>query len=99
MNRKCCKIDAFTNTLDPIPFSTYGQFDTFTDGQLSECLNFGLHGLITVKIWKTGSNGWLGEYLKIYLENRGYYHCEITNWLDDSTGYSLELFLDCEYFY
>ena len=94
--KSCCKIYPFDNS--PTPFYTYGQLDTFTDLYLSECLNFGLHGLLSVKIFKTSTDGWLGEYLKIYLKHRGYYHCAITDWLDDSVGYSLELFLDCQYF-
>ena len=92
-NGKCCKIDPFAST--NLPFEV-GKLTSFIDEQLYECLNFGLNGLKSVKISVFGPDGWLGEYMKIYLKNKGQYFCEITNWLGDGPGNSQ--ILNCKYY-
>ena len=71
--------------------------DTFIEGELSECEDFGLKRLTSVKVWMYDTNGWLGEFLKIYLDNQGQFNCLITQWLDDDPNYDQELSLECTF--
>ena len=90
-NSICCKVEPnselyFTNTTD-----------VFIGEELSECQDFGLKRLSNVKISMYGTNGWLGEYLKIYLDNQGHFNCLITLWLDNNPKFDLEMSLNCTF--
>ena len=77
-----------------------------TDTDLQDCQDFGLTKLPGVKVRLLDStdpwlDGWLGESLKIYLENLRYFICPITKWLDDDQNGDQaplqELDLECVY--
>ena len=42
-----------------------------------------------------GTDGWLGEYLKIYLDNQGHFNCPIASWMDSDKDQ--ELSLECTF--
>ena len=90
-NSDCCKLEPnsevyFTNTTD-----------IFRGEKLSECQDFGLKRLSNVKVSMFGTNGWLGEYLKIYLDNQGHFNCLITSWLDNNPKFDQEMSLNCTF--
>ena len=97
----CCKLEPSPTT----HFNLNG-LDTLTDTDLQDCQDFGLTKLPGVKVRLLDStdpwlDGWLGESLKIYLENLGYFICPITKWLDDDQNGDQpplqELDLECVY--
>ena len=91
----CCDITNFDNP-NYNDFEA-GKVDIFEKATLLDCEDFDLIGLQSMTMKIIGTDGWLGEYLKIYLDNGGHYHCKIEAWVDD---YLPDLVLDsntCEF--
>ena len=94
----CCNLEPSCDLDSCQEYFNLDSTDTFIKEELSECQDFGLKSLTSVKVWMYDTNGWLGEYLKIYLDNQGHYNCLITKWLDDNPNYDQELSLECTYY-
>ena len=88
-NSNCCKVD-------PLPENFSTNNTNIRNNELSECRNFELSRITSVRIWISGTNGWLGEHLRIYLDIQGHYYCPITDWLDGD-GDNQELSLECTF--
>ena len=95
-----CSEDSNCCNLEPPSTEDYyfavDSTDTFIEEKLSECQDFGLKRLTGVKVsMYDDDDGWLGEYLKIYLANQGHYNCPINKWLDNDDDQ--ELSLECTF--
>ena len=86
---QCC----YMFTID-LPYNQFrrGLIEGFTGRQLEECENFGiLNGTVTqMKVTHSGPDGWLGEYIRLLLDNGVYFQCDINDWLDDGDHVYLE---------
>ena len=95
---KCCFMTDF-NIPNHDDFK-YGAIDIYEGANLLDCENFLLFGFQSITLSLVGTNGWLGEYLKIHLENGYIYECKIEDWLDDNDPYLSYAVLDkntCNY--
>ena len=95
---KCCFMANF-DIPDHDDFKS-GAVDIYEGADLLDCENFHLVGFQSITLTLMGSNGWLGEYFKIYLENGYIYDCKIEDWLDDNEPYLSSAVLDkntCNY--
>ena len=86
---QCC----FMYTTD-LPYDQFrrGLIEGFTGRQLEECENFSImYGTVTeMKVTHSGPDGWLGEYIRLLLENGTYFQCNINDWMDDGDHVYLE---------
>ena len=81
-NGECCT----TNRLDnPGQEFRHGKLDTFQGTVLGQCSNYNLNGLSKVQIKLSGTDGWYGTFLRVYLDNDIIYHCPINQWIDNSS--------------
>ena len=94
-NSQCCKLEPSQEDEEHFQKDA---LDSFTDGNLLECQGFGITSLENVKIYMYDTNGWLGEYVKIYFESyQGNYDCPIDQWLDNAADAVQELNLECTF--
>ena len=78
----CCLIDTLSN--GNINFML-GAIDDFFGPDLQGCENFEMpnNELKLLKISHRGYDAWLGEFINVSLDSGVYFHCEITQWLDN----------------
>ena len=73
-----------------------GKQDSFGNKYLKGCQDFHLHGLKSVKMWMVGSDGWLGDWAFIGLNNNKIaYYCPISERLDDDGT----IYISCSYWF
>ena len=86
---QCC----YMYTTD-LPYDQFrrGLIEGFTGRQLEECENFSiLNDTVTeMKVTHSGPDGWLGEYIRLLLDNGTYFQCNINDWMDDGDHVYLE---------
>ena len=81
-NGQCCTTDRLDN---PGQEFQRGKLDTFEGSVLGQCSNYNLNGLSKVQVKLSGTDGWYGTFLKVYLNNDIIYHCPINQWIDNSS--------------
>jgi len=89
----CCS----TTTLDnPGDDFKRGAANTFTNPKgLGECLTTAMTGPIRATLSKTGSDGWYVDWAQVQLARGVFHTCNFTSWLDDASGYSREITVEC----
>ena len=70
--------------------------DTYTNPKgLGECLTTAMSGPITATLSKDGSDGWYVDWAQVQLAGGVLHTCNFTSWLDDASGYSREIAVQC----
>ena len=67
--------------------------DTFTN--LGECLTTAMSGPITATLSKDGSDGWYVNWAQVQFAGGFLHTCNFTSKLDDASGYSREITVQC----
>ena len=57
-----------------------GAIDRYSGDQLGSCSDFEAHDITSVVITHKGGDGWLGEYLKFYLDDK-VFNCPLRKWV------------------
>ena len=57
-----------------------GAIDRYSGDQLGFCSDFEAHDITSVVITHKGGDGWLGEYLKLYLDDK-VFKCPLGKWV------------------
>ena len=91
-NGNCCT----TNRLNtPRQNLNNGQVDAFVGTELGQCKDYNMDGFLSnVHVKLSGTDGWYGLYLKVYLMNDIVYFCPINQWIDNSSILKLHCSLD-----
>ena len=58
-----------------------GAIDRYTGDQLESCSDFEADDITSVVITHDRGDGWMGEYLKMYLDDK-VFHCTLGKWIE-----------------
>ena len=74
-----------------------GHVDTYTDPSvLGECFTTHMKGQLNVTLTKDRTNGWYVDWAQVSLARGISFTCMFNSWLDDSTGYSNQMTVQCD---
>jgi len=91
-NGTCCS----TVLNNPGDDRKVGRVDTYTNPKgLGECFTTAMRGPIRATLSKDGSDGWYVNWAQVQLAKGVFHTCNFTSWLDDASGYSREMTVDC----